>query len=140
MQATLRFTVLGTPGEDDIKVLQLLQSQWKEAGIEMSIETLEQTAYISRAVVSDFQALFSRNYGYADPDTNYIFWAAATRQGRRQPQHQLRPVHLAAAAGGAHDRPAERLHRRPQDGLPGLSPSSSTPGFPTSGSTGRRTR
>ena len=62
-------------------MLQLLQSQWKEAGIEMSIETLEQTAYISRAVVSDFQALFSRNYGYADPDTDYIFWAAESAKG-----------------------------------------------------------
>ncbi len=79
--SSLDFTVLGTPGEDDIKVLQLLQSQWKEVGINMSIETLEQTAYISRAVVSDFQALFSRNYGYADPDTNYIFWSATTAKG-----------------------------------------------------------
>jgi len=80
-QATLSFTVLGTPGEDDIKVLQLLQSQWKDAGIDMSIQTLEQTAYISRAVVSDFEALFSRNYGYADPDTNYIFWSAGSAKG-----------------------------------------------------------
>jgi ABC-type transport system substrate-binding protein len=80
-EATLKFTVLGTPGEDDIKVMQLLQSQYKDAGIDMTIETLEQTAYISRAVVSDFQALFSRNYGYADPDTDYIFWAAESAKG-----------------------------------------------------------
>jgi peptide/nickel transport system substrate-binding protein len=80
-EATLSFTVLGTPGEDDIKVLQLLQSQYEDVGIDMKIETLEQTAYISRAIVSDFQALFSRNYGYADPDTNYIFWAASSAKG-----------------------------------------------------------
>jgi peptide/nickel transport system substrate-binding protein len=79
--SSLSFTVLGIPGVEDVKVLQVLQSQWKDAGIDMNIETLEQTAYISRAIVSDFQGLFSRNYGYADPDSNYIFWSAGTAKG-----------------------------------------------------------
>ncbi len=33
---TLSFTLSGLPGIDDIKVLQLVQSQWKDAGIETS--------------------------------------------------------------------------------------------------------
>ena len=60
---------------------QLLQSQWAEAGIDMSIETLEQTVYITRVVVSDFQAAFSRNYGFSDPDTDYAFWSDTTANG-----------------------------------------------------------
>jgi peptide/nickel transport system substrate-binding protein len=79
--ASLTFTLLGTPGVDEIKVYQLLQSQWAEAGINMNIETLEQTAYITKVVVSDFEAAFSRNYGFADPDTDYAFWSETTANG-----------------------------------------------------------
>jgi peptide/nickel transport system substrate-binding protein len=80
-QPTLTFTLLGTPGVDDIKVYQLLQSQWADAGIDMKIETLEQTAYISKVVVSNFEAASSRNYGFADPDSNFAFWSSSTAQG-----------------------------------------------------------
>ena len=31
--------------------------------------------------VSDFQALFSRNYGYADPDSDFSFWSSSTAKG-----------------------------------------------------------
>jgi ABC-type transport system substrate-binding protein len=59
---SLSFTLSGLPGIDDIKVLQLLQSQWKDAGIEVNIETLEQTAYITKIATGDYQAAFFRNW------------------------------------------------------------------------------
>ena len=80
-EATLTFTLSGLPGIDDIKVLQLVQSQWKEAGIEVNIETLEQTAYITKIATGDYQAAFFRNYGYADPDSNFSFWSSTTAKG-----------------------------------------------------------
>ena len=75
------FTLSGLPDVDGTRVLQLLQSQWKEIGIETQIETLEQTAYITKAVTGDYQAAFFRNYGYSDPDMNYYFWSSSTAKG-----------------------------------------------------------
>ncbi|MGZ7002743.1 MAG: ABC transporter substrate-binding protein [Acidimicrobiales bacterium] len=79
--ATLSFTLSGLPDVDGTRVLQLLQSQWKELGIETQIETLEQTAYITKAATGDYQAAFFRNYGYSDPDMDYYFWSSSTAKG-----------------------------------------------------------
>jgi peptide/nickel transport system substrate-binding protein len=79
--SSLTFTLSGLPGIDDIKVLQLLQSQWKDVGIDAKIETLEQTAYITKAATGDYQAAFFRNYGYSDPDMDYYFWSSSTAKG-----------------------------------------------------------
>ena len=78
---SLSFTLSGLPGIDDIKVLQLVQSQWKDAGIDVNIETLEQTAYITKIATGDYQAAFFRNYGYADPDSDFSFWSSTTAKG-----------------------------------------------------------
>jgi ABC-type transport system substrate-binding protein len=78
---TLSFTLSGLPDVDGTRVLQLLQSQWKDVGINVNIETLEQTAYITKAATGDYQAAFFRNYGYSDPDENYYFWSASTAKG-----------------------------------------------------------
>jgi len=79
--ATLSFTLSGLPDVDGTRVLQLLQSQWKEIGIQTQIETLEQTAYITKAATGNYQAAFFRNYGYSDPDMNYYFWSSSTAKG-----------------------------------------------------------
>jgi peptide/nickel transport system substrate-binding protein len=77
-QNSLTFTLSGLPSVDDAKTLQLLQNQWKQAGIIVNIETLEQTAYITKIATGGFQAAFFRNYGYPDPDQDYYFWSANT--------------------------------------------------------------
>ena len=66
---------------DTQKTLQQVQSQWKDAGIAVNIETLEQTAYITKIATGDYQAAFFRNYGYPDPDQDYYFWSASTAKG-----------------------------------------------------------
>jgi peptide/nickel transport system substrate-binding protein len=80
-ETTLSFGLAGLPDVDGTRVLQLLQSQWKEIGIETQIETLEQTAYITKIATGDYQAAFFRNYGYSDPDMNYYFWSSSTAKG-----------------------------------------------------------
>ena len=80
-EPTLSFTLSGLPDVDGTRVLQLLQSQWKDVGIDAKIETLEQTAYITKAATGDYQAAFFRNYGYSDPDMNYYFWSSSTAKG-----------------------------------------------------------
>ena len=46
-----------------------------------NIETLEQTAYITKIATGGYQAAFFRNYGYPDPDQDYYFWSSTTAKG-----------------------------------------------------------
>ena len=78
---SLTFTLSGLPELDDAKTLQQLQAQWKQAGITVNIETLEQTAYITKIATGGYQAAFFRNYGYPDPDQDYYFWSSTTAKG-----------------------------------------------------------
>jgi ABC-type transport system substrate-binding protein len=80
-QTSLSFTLSGLPGVAVANVLQQLQTQWKAAGITVNIETLEQTAYITKIASGDYQAAFFRNYGYPDPDQDYYFWSSTTAKG-----------------------------------------------------------
>jgi len=80
-QSKLSFVMSGLPDVEGARVLQLLQSQWQEAGIETTIETLDQTAYIGKIAVGSFQAAYMRNYGWSDPDMNYHFWSSTTAKG-----------------------------------------------------------
>ncbi len=61
--------------------MQLLQSQWKEAGIDVTIETVQQSGFITRIVLGDFQVAMTKNYSFADPDLNYSFWSSTTAKG-----------------------------------------------------------
>ena len=80
-QSGLTFTLSGLPSVDDARLLQQLQAQWKQAGITVNIETLEQTAYITKIATGGYQAAFFRNYGYPDPDQDYYFWSSTTAKG-----------------------------------------------------------
>ncbi len=80
-QSGLTFTLSGLPSVDDARTLQQLQGQWKQAGITVNIETLEQTAYITKIATGGYQAAFFRNYGYPDPDQDYYFWSSTTAKG-----------------------------------------------------------
>jgi peptide/nickel transport system substrate-binding protein len=53
---------------------ELLQAQWTAAGIDVQINTLDQSAFIAGVFVGDFQAAMFRNFAYVNPDSNYIFW------------------------------------------------------------------
>jgi len=77
----LTVSLSGLPNIDDQRVLQLVTSQWSEAGIKGKIESLEQTQYILKIATGDFQAAFFRNYGYTDPDQDYYFWSSSTAKG-----------------------------------------------------------
>jgi peptide/nickel transport system substrate-binding protein len=81
---SLDITLSGLPTIDDTKVLQLLDAQWKPLGINVQIDSLEQTAYITKIALGNYQAAFFRNYGYADPDSNYYFFSSSTAKGAGQ--------------------------------------------------------
>ncbi|MGZ4683827.1 MAG: ABC transporter substrate-binding protein [Acidimicrobiales bacterium] len=79
--SSLSFSLAGIPDVDTAKVLQLVQSQWKDAGIDASIESLESTAFIGKVVKGDYNAALFQIYSSPDPDQNHYFWSADTIKG-----------------------------------------------------------
>jgi ABC-type transport system substrate-binding protein len=79
--SSLAVTLTSTPDIDTARVTQLLQSQWKEAGIDSSIEALEATSFITNVVSGAYQVALFNIYSSPDPDQNHYFWSADTAKG-----------------------------------------------------------
>jgi peptide/nickel transport system substrate-binding protein len=77
-QPSLTFVFTGFPITQDLDIQQSLLAQWREIGIDAKIDTIEQTAFITKLVATDFQSALFRNYAYPDPDSNYVFWSKET--------------------------------------------------------------
>ncbi|WP_334143925.1 ABC transporter substrate-binding protein [Rhabdothermincola sp.] len=70
----LVFTIT-TPSSNQQKAeAELLQAQWTALGMQVSIEVLEQGAFLAQVFGGQFQAAMFRNFAYVNPDSNYIFW------------------------------------------------------------------
>ncbi len=57
---------------------QLLQAQWKEAGITTIIAASEGQALITDVVFGKFQLAIFLIYSSPDPDQNWYFWSSST--------------------------------------------------------------
>jgi len=79
--SSLAFTLSGLPSLETTSLMQALQQQWKDSGIEAEIEQVDQVKYISTIALGNFQAAWFRWYGYPDPDANYVYNAFDTAQG-----------------------------------------------------------
>lgn len=73
----LSVSLMTFPDDVSVRQAQLLQEMWSRAGADVRLESLEQSAFISKIVVGDFDAAMSSNFGYGDPDFNRIFWHSA---------------------------------------------------------------
>ena len=80
-QTSLTFTLTAIVGVDLARTLQQLQAQWKKVGIVATLDTMDQVTLIKRLVASDFQTIWTANYNYPDPDTDYVFWSSSTVHG-----------------------------------------------------------
>ena len=69
--ASLAFTLSGLTSVEDARLMQALQQQWAEVGIEVRIEGIEQVKYISTLIVGNYQAAWMRYYGSPNPDANF---------------------------------------------------------------------
>ncbi|MGZ4681197.1 MAG: ABC transporter substrate-binding protein [Acidimicrobiales bacterium] len=79
-ESTLHFTVeVGAGGSTE--VLQLLQAQWKDVGIDIDIQPVESAALISDVVGGHYEAAVFAIYTSPDPDQNHYFWSASTAHG-----------------------------------------------------------
>jgi peptide/nickel transport system substrate-binding protein len=76
-QSSLTFDLMGLPDTDAERQMQVLAAQWQQAGIVAHIQTLDQETRITAIVSGNYEATFTNNYGYPDPDSEYYFWTSA---------------------------------------------------------------
>jgi peptide/nickel transport system substrate-binding protein len=71
----LRFTYTFVTSESGSLTAQEIQTQMRDAGIEMDVRPAgDQATTINQALAGDFQAVGWRNHPGADPDTQYNWW------------------------------------------------------------------
>lgn len=73
----VRFTLTSTPAARE--QAELLAEQWREVGIAVEIETLDQAEFINTAVSGNFEANIWRQFGSPDPDGNFVWWYSTNR-------------------------------------------------------------
>ena len=71
---TFRFQITSTPEPDTLAAAQFAAQMFEEAGMDVSITSLDQSSLISSAISKDFQLMTFRNYPGLDPDNNYVWW------------------------------------------------------------------
>ena len=68
----LNLMVLASP--DGLQFGQLVEQQWSQLGIDVEIQSVEETQFSNRMLGGDFDALVTQFWNGADPDANYHFW------------------------------------------------------------------
>jgi len=58
-----------------LDVLQALQSMWGQAGVQATVNQIEQVTFISNLALGNFQAYTGDQFDAADPDENYVWWS-----------------------------------------------------------------
>ncbi len=75
------FTLSTTPTPETRRSVELLQQQWAQVGINVTINTVDQSAFISTAIASDFDANLWRQFGAPDPDVDLVWWTSGGAEG-----------------------------------------------------------
>jgi peptide/nickel transport system substrate-binding protein len=70
----LKFQITSTPEPDTLAAAQFAQQMFEDAGMDVSITSLDQSSLISAAISKDFQLMTFRNYPGLDPDNNFVWW------------------------------------------------------------------
>ena len=69
---TLTFSLKGLPSVEVASLMQVLQQQWSDVGMEVQLDQIDQASYTTNVVAGNFQAAWLRGYNYADPDLSLI--------------------------------------------------------------------
>jgi peptide/nickel transport system substrate-binding protein len=70
----LEVQISSTPVPELRQIVQMIQSDWEEAGMVVTTTTFEQSQLITTAINRGYQAISWRNYPGLDPDNNYVWW------------------------------------------------------------------
>ncbi|HYW24822.1 MAG TPA: ABC transporter substrate-binding protein [Terriglobales bacterium] len=57
---------------------ELLQSMWRDAGIQTEIVEVDQALLILNAIIGNYQACGWRQFNCPDPDANFAWWSSTT--------------------------------------------------------------
>jgi peptide/nickel transport system substrate-binding protein len=77
----LATTLTAPTGTDNDAIVQLLQSQWAEAGIDTTLESVEASTLITNVVSGKYQVALIGMYSAPDPDQNWHYWTADNAKG-----------------------------------------------------------
>jgi peptide/nickel transport system substrate-binding protein len=77
----VRFRLTTTPTPESRRAVELLQQQWAQVGINVDINTVDQSAFITTAIVGDFDANLWRQLGAPDPDVDQVWWFSGGAEG-----------------------------------------------------------
>ena len=69
------FTFTGAAQQESTKLQQLLQQQWQEVGIDVTLESVEQAALIIKVVSGQYQATSWLQFGAPNPTLDSVWWA-----------------------------------------------------------------
>lgn len=79
-ESVLKFVIIGQDDVEERTMLQLLQQQWAEVGIETELKTSPQTVFLLSVVSGEFQAAYFRSYGFPEPDIDQVFFSKKTAE------------------------------------------------------------
>jgi ABC-type transport system substrate-binding protein len=79
-QDALRFTYLGGGSSSDLAAQQWLVDEWAKAGIEATIEQVQQNVLITDVVTRQdiYQASDWRNWAQPNPDPDFVWWHSSS--------------------------------------------------------------
>jgi peptide/nickel transport system substrate-binding protein len=80
-QSSLQITLGGTPDTASQRVSQMLQAQWQQAGIKVTLQSTDQATFITNVVSGDYEVALFTFYSSPDPDQNHYFWSSETANG-----------------------------------------------------------
>ena len=75
------FTLTGLADAETIAVLEVLQQQWADLGLEVSLDSLDPVAHIAAITLGDYDAAWFRSYSYHDPLYLYPFFHSRFANG-----------------------------------------------------------
>jgi peptide/nickel transport system substrate-binding protein len=70
----VKVTLTAVPDPDLESIIQVMQAQLAEVGIEVTIKSIEQTDLINTTISGDYEAVTWRQFGSTDPDGNYLWF------------------------------------------------------------------
>ncbi|MDQ1438411.1 MAG: peptide/nickel transport system substrate-binding protein [Acidimicrobiaceae bacterium] len=74
----ITFELGTTNSAKNLQAVQLVQSQWKDAGITTTLKQVDQSQFILNALVGNYSAYLWRQFGEPDPDGDVVWWSSAT--------------------------------------------------------------
>lgn len=77
----VKITLGTTPSPENTEAVQSLAQMWTDAGMEVEIETTDQTQFIGDALAGSYQANLWRQFGAVDPDTDSVWWISEAAEG-----------------------------------------------------------